>query len=65
MKKTVRFRGFDGRGHCGGGVDSRGKYAVREAAAHLGENGLRPPAVSDRGLACCRTDGRGADACVL
>lgn len=65
MKKMIRFRKFDEQGHCRGEIDSQRKYTVREAMAHLEENGFRPSAVSDRKLIYCWTDGRGTNAYIL
>ena len=65
MKKMIRFRKFDEQGCCRGEIDSRRKYTVREAMAHLEENGFRPLTVSDRRLIYCRTSGRGTNAYIL
>lgn len=63
--KAIRFRKFDEQGYCRGEINSRRKYTVRDAMAHLKKNGFHPSTVSDHKLIYCWTNGRGINAYIL
>ena len=63
--KKISYRKFDEQGNFKGETESKRKWTVRRAMAHLEANGFRPMFVNGKKLQYVYTNGNGINAYIL